>query len=241
MRAQGRSWVKPQDWIWAFGVGWPALLAALYLKFSDKFRRAYGEGRRQRRLIAKRKAYANQAIMELWQKLKQGATSHEQMRHCRENILDCVTIHVAQLLGYESSDQITASLLDLHPTEPDSMIVTARAPQGRQVPKLYQKESLLAWDAIHTGDVAVEHDIQDNPRWNHAGQRKYRAVLAIPIVYNNKAYGCLSLDAETPYAFMAKASDIQVMLMPYVALLALTYPEDAPTETCNYDASHLKL
>ncbi len=238
VRDGGSYWPKPEDWGNALRITWPAIAAAAFLKFGEKFKRKSLLSRRHRARSMMRKLQTSAAIVELYRNLGANKLGANEMRGCRETILACVASHVEDVLGLLDSDCVSAALLDFSDGD-HKMCVTARAPSGRQVPKTYERENLVAWHAIDRGCLEVVDDVRGDPRWSQVDNRPYRSVFAIPVVSDNRAFGAISLDLKKPYAFFGRAQEIAVGLTPYIAVLAMTYQSTSVSEECKYDSSYL--
>jgi putative methionine-R-sulfoxide reductase with GAF domain len=103
----------------------------------------------------------------------------------------------------------------------------------------YPSDRLLGWDAIRNGRIALVDDIRNDLRWQVVRERSYRTVIAVPLTKGGRAYGAISLDSEVAYAFAGRTAEIAIQLQPYIALLVLTYPADAVSTECAFDATHV--
>lgn len=99
-----------------------------------------------------------------------------------------------------------------------------RASLTRDVPKYYLKPEMLAWRAIQTGKTEHAPDLGKN-------SKNYRSVLCIPILYvsdedtssvNIRCLGVTTIDSKNPYEFWDIDGKLQLVVEPYVRLLAIS-------------------
>jgi GAF domain-containing protein len=226
-------------WTSALATSWPVLVAAVYLKYSEKFRQRNVLSKERRRQWVKRKLTSGRAMIELHANIASGRTSSKDMRRARESILECIVPGIQERLNLPDGQKVVASLLDFSGGDTRTMTVVARSTRERYVDVTYPSDRLVSWDAIQNGRVAIADDVKTDPRWQNLGGKSYRSVAAIPIYREGKAYGALSIDCEMPYAFLSREADIALQVEPYVAVLTLTYPEGSCSMDCKYNPTHL--
>lgn len=240
MREATHSWLSWKSWTAAFSAGWLALIAALYLKLSERF----GRHRTQGKEFRKRRRYAsmslNRGIIEIAEATKANKTDWEDLRSERAKVLASAAAAAKNLLNLGEKEQFVATLVDFSTGDTGIMRVVARSTSDREVGIEYPIDRMLAWDAIRNGDAAVLDDIKDDLRWQNVGERQYRSVIAFPLVRDGKAFGALGLDSEIAYAFYGTKKELAVELQPYLAVLLLTYPTESVSCVCTYDPTHYK-
>lgn len=253
MRTAQYSWSSWGSWKDCFGLAWPAILAATYLKFSEKFKRKNLFSRADRRKLNFAKQTTARALMELMlnsETLRSDPADEagkpvyitqvtENMRHVRESVLECIAHEVHCLLDLPEDEPVVASLLDFSHGETSSMVVVARSTKERSVGLEYPSDQLAGWQAIRNQDVVVVDDVREDPRWQGLPKKRYRSVTGIPVVKDEQAFGALSIDAEAPYQFVGRREAIALHCTPYIAMLALTYPTCSLQYPCRYDTTHL--
>jgi len=240
VRAQQKPILAWESWEAALELSWMAVLAAAYLKFSERIRLRHRYSRDKRRQLILRKLAASRAIVELHDNLAVKKTSTQDMRRVREALLECATISLQEQLALPEGEKLVATLLDFSSGDVGTMSVVARSSRARPVDVQYPSDRLVAWDAIRNGAIAIVDDIRDDGRWQAMGERSYRTVCAIPLTRAGKAYGALSMDSEMAFAFYGRSADIAIQVEPYLAVLVLTYPDESVSTECKYDPTHIR-
>ena len=75
-------------------------------------------------------------------------------------------------------------------------------------------------------------------------KRQYRSVFVNPIctIESNqeevRAYGALFVDSTSPFVFFNRDKTLEMLVQPYLAALALTYPPDSEYCRSEYAARH---
>lgn len=238
----GGSWFKPTTWPSAVGAlsagAIVPLLAAGYLKFSERYRRRAGFDRPARRSRMTRKLTAGRAISDLYRCLTGGATDSAQLQRVRESVLECIAYSVRDVLQWPAHEKIVATLVVLTDSA-DRMRVVARSTREREIGVEYARDQLVGWEAIRNGHIVVVDDVTEDPRWSAVGGRRYKSVCGIPVARTGKAFGAVSVDSESAYAFYGRSADLAIELEPYIALIALTFTDSEASVECRYVATHV--
>jgi hypothetical protein len=254
MRAdhQSRSWA---GFVWhAIGQGWAPFLAATILRFADKLRANL------KVLTGKtdpkwrwRKIRISTAIDTIHDRLIGDflvqELDEETLRHTREQILECAAEAIAEAIGC-AHEEVCVNLLDFSActsrktqrtgksSHSGVMKVVARSMKGRRIGVTYSFNDLVSWEAIESNGIMSVDDIRNNERWSQSRNKSYRSVLAIPVSHEGRAYGSLSIDHEKAYAFEGYTSEIALRMQPYISLILMTYPSNAPSFLCDYTPAH---
>jgi signal transduction protein with GAF and PtsI domain len=56
--------------------------------------------------------------------------------------------------------------------------------------------------------------------------KPYKSILALPIIFEKRVLGAVSIDSKESYHFEGHVDDLEVQLAPYVQLLAPTLARD---------------
>jgi hypothetical protein len=240
MKAQpGLSWMNAHAWAVAFQISWPVLLATMYLKFAEILKRIRIVSKTLREKKLRRQLITGHAVKAICAEVY-GAVglpveiNAEVATKARESLLQAMAIAVEETLGMSSNEKVVASLLDFSCGKNGKMRVVCRSHRDRLTGMDHDCEKLVVWESIrHQRIVTVDNVLLDH-RWDECPPPSYRAVAAVPVTYNGKAYGGISLDTLTPYAFGVKSTDIAVQLEPYAAAIALTYNPNSNHQECNY-------
>lgn len=235
LKASGGKWNSPTDLWQAFSAGWLAIVAALYLRYSERFRRTFMWAKEQRTRRRSRKLICGLALREFGLDSR-SSHSGEKMAQLRQKLLQASSLSVASIVTSQHID-IAANLVLFCEDDPTQMSVVARSTHERGRGSRHKRDGMAAWHCIQTGEVCIFDDVNSDPRCAHllSQNRNYRTVVAVPVTIGSKAYGAISLDSPIPYLFFGKASDIALQLEPYIALLAMTLRGDEPSEECKYE------
>lgn len=239
MRSEKLNWGSSKDLWKALTLSWLALAAALYLKYSEAFKRTRAWNKMQRQRRTSRQIHTGKAIKDLCEQLHLDPKerSPEAIRDIRETILQSAAIGLEELLNLTQHQHVTASLLEFCSPDFKRMRVTARSSRDRSVGLVYAVDNLVGWKAIRDGRIRLIDDVTRDPRWEGIEGKTYRSVAAVPVGYGGKACAAISIDSAIPYAFYGRLSDIAIQLEPYAVTLALTYGPDAVYHPCTYDPS----
>lgn len=177
------------------------------------------------------------AISKLKDQVAYSGTTSRALQSIREYLLDAAASSVSEALNLKK--ETIASLLDFSTGDTARMRVVARSTKERKLGEVYEVGKLVSWTAISNGKIAIVDDINNDSRFEKFGDRPYRAIAALPVTHNNRAYGALSFTSEVPYAFFGRSDEITIKAHPYLALLALTYDKKDLSCLCNYDATNI--
>ena len=221
-------------WMFFLSHAWYLFLAALILRFEDKFKKRSAIEKSRRHAWEVRKSKAAQVVSQL--QLKAPKTSK---RGFRQAVLECVATSVAELLN-RPPESIHANLLDFSTGHTDQMAVVARTDLRRHLPQTYPvADDFGPVLAIRKSIAWIEDDVKNDPRWQDLGRRSYRSIISIPVTQTGSAFGTLTIDCTDPYAFVHSKLDIAYQVQPYIALLALTYDADSLYLSCGYSPSRI--
>lgn len=221
-------------WVFFLSHAWYLFLAAIILRFEDKFKKRSTIEKSRRHAWEVRKSKAAQVVSQL--QLKAPKTSK---RSFRTAVLECVATSVAELLN-RPPESIHANLLDFSTGDRDRMAVVARTDLRRHLPQTYPvTDDFGPVMAIRRSIAWIEDDVKDDPRWQDLGRRSYRSIISIPVTQGGAAFGALTIDCTEPYAFVHSKLDIAYQVQPYIALLALTYDADSLYLSCGYGPSRI--
>lgn len=237
MRVANLKWTSGGDLKKAMAIGWLPLLAAMYLKYSETFKRSRVWEKFQRKRRTRRQIITGKALKDLCVMLQSGQRTPQETQNIRESILQSAALGVEELLGLGSHDRVVANLLEFSNAELSTMKVVCRSMKERPLNIDYPRDNLVAWAAIQQARIKVVDDISKDPRWDAGEKKGYRTIAAVPVGFGGKACAAVSLDCEQPYAFYGRADDIAIQLEPYAAVLALTYGSDAHYHQCHYEPS----
>lgn len=214
------------------------ILAALYLKLSERYRQLARADHSTKRNRIARKLTAGNAINNLHRYIRTGTSDASQLQSIREAILECVVHSVREVLQVADHEKVVASLVSLD-SDPEKMLVEARSTRERPVAVSYPKDQLVAWEAIRNGHIVTVDDVSQDSRWDPMGTRRYRAVVAVPVTRGGKAFGAVSIDSELTYAFFGRSAELSIHLEPYVALMSQTFKDSDRSIDCKYAATHV--
>jgi hypothetical protein len=237
MRATGGDWGKPADWGRAAVVGWLSIIAAIYLKGTERFKRTVQWSNRQRRRRRSRKLTCGLALRKLGELGMAPPPPADNLNAIQQQVLQAAALSVESILSADEP-AVTANLLLFAEPSLATMKVAARSTTERNLDAVYSREDLLAWSSIREGKLLVIDDTETDVRCRAMTGKSYKTVAAAPITRRGRAIGSITLDSETPFVFYGKASDISLQLEPYLALLALILPADLASEECHYVAGH---
>lgn len=231
-----------------------SLMAALYLKFSEKFKRLRSTDAPKSHSWRERQAMLADIVEKLDRlkgRDKKGQSERdkkgqsERIATIRTSILTCIVSSVAELLD-ESTDAFCASLLifpgsrsEQEAASPTRMLVAARSSTIRSLGVEYAcDEHLVAWRAITENDVKVVDDIRASDHFANA-RKSYRSVVAIPVTIGENAFGTLSVDSRNAYQFVNRHEDLAFAVRPYISLLACTFHSDAVSVPCSFRSTQV--
>jgi hypothetical protein len=220
------------------------LAAALYLKFSEKFKRLRAVDAPRSQSWRERQAQLAEIIERLIRMKGRDRSRPERILSVQTSILACIVSSISELLD-EPADAFCASLLVFPGSRSESeatptrMVVAARSSAIRALGVDYPcNDDLIAWKAIVENDVKVVDDIQKCDHFVNT-RKSYRSVLAIPVTIGGNALGSLSIDSRNAYQFVNRQDDLAFLVRPYISLLAYTFPTDAVSVTCSYRNTHM--
>lgn len=224
---------------------WPliAIIAACTLKFTDRLRDGRKESSRNRELATTRHLTLSTAIVSLTDQIEMRRPADTgKIDSIRKDLLTCISCRVEQLLQGESSDdKIVVTLLDFSTGKTDMLTVVARTVSTRDTAINYGRKNSVAFESIEIAGVCVCDDVKNDARFANLLPRPYESVMGIPISRKGKAFGAVAIDSQRVYAFLGHASEIAVEVEQYLALLSMTYPDDATTVQCTYDVKKQSL
>lgn len=103
--------------------------------------------------------------------------------------------------------------------EGDDLVVVARNVTHREPRARYPKRTLLAWQALTSGDAMTTGDVEQD--FGTVG-KPYKSILAIPIRGQHRILAVLSVDSSRKHQFDDVCKELDRYLMPYIALLEWT-------------------
>jgi hypothetical protein len=232
LRGVNRSWTSASSWRAAFWEGaWIIALVGLFLRYEKEFLRAFSKRKLPHAYETRMADLAGVVDRTASLNLKRPA----EIDAYRTDVLRCVASGIADQLDLPL-ETLTANLLVLSGKQPETMIVKARSnalrPTGREH---VVDEDLLMWRAIGSGGIEVENDFR---RLKPELKKPYRSIVAIPVTKDGMAYGGLSIDCTTAYAFYGHRRLIFCQVRPYVAHLALTFGPGSPYHECRFYPPH---
>jgi len=201
---------------WKWGVSYTAAwigvgMIKAYRELSPRMMQLYRRNYLERKL----------KLHRLIQKMRRPLCAAEILPFQRE-ALQLIALYVRDHRQDTHGTEIFANLLV---EDGDDLRVVARETEGRPLNVKYAKDSMLAWMAMQTGQIAVTGDVYadfpETPR-----DKKYLSIIAIPVVVDSeegqRTLGVVSIDSPRRYHFDGDKSNLERYLMPYVALLAWT-------------------
>ena len=238
------NWLDHNAWISIIQSSWLVIIAGLYLKFSERFQKYSPFRFASRYEWTARRTKIARLVAEIGSKrdAEWCRENTELIRRWREWILECSAASAKEFFKLDSNEKVTATLVDFsgpnfHGADQESMFISARTAKGLRVGHTRLRKDLVAFEAIKNGDAAVCHDTHRDPRWNGKPTR-YRTVFAVPVSVDNLAFGSLCIESSKPYGFIGRTKNLNALAQPYLALLALTFPEDGIHLECEYDGGH---
>jgi hypothetical protein len=233
MRSPGRTWRDWASWKKALGEAIVILICTIYLRYEEKFRKFFfsrGVSHGWKVRMAGLSGIIDKTRFDLRQSLND-------FQVFRSNILECVVSGVAEVADLPE-ESLCATLLQFLDSTTSKMVVVTRSNNLRGLNQSYDSvEDFAPWRAVKRADIVVENDYVERAG---IGPRPYRSIIVIPITKDGRAYGSLSIDCTTPYAFYGRELQIYYQVRPYVALLALTYGAKSPYHECFFDPAHLR-
>lgn len=229
MGAGNRSWWRLESWWAAMGEGAGLLIVfALILRYEKEFFRALSRREvshaYQVRMADLAGLVDRAAVLDL---RKSG-----EVEKFRIDVLRCVMSGIAEQLELDPTS-LTVNLLVLTAKEPRTMVVVARSDNLRPIGTEHlATDGLPAWRAIVSGAIEIENDLR---RTRPSRKRPYRSVVAIPVAKGEAAYGGLSIDCTSAYAFYGHQRRIYCQCRPYIALLSLTFGQTSPYHECRFN------
>lgn len=228
MRGPGRSWLSRQSWRAASFEAVVALICVCYLRYEEKFRRFFNKRKIEHAWKARMARLAR-----IVDRLKCDQRKTQAIDDYRREILICVATGIAEIL-HIPPESVCANLLSLCDDKKHMEVVT-RSDPIRNLKKYDAVDAFLPWRAIVTGRIEVDHDYHER---EGLGPRSYRSIIVMPVTRNDRAYGSLSIDCTTTYAFYGHEPRIAFQVRPYLSLLALTYGDSSTYHECAFDPSH---
>lgn len=222
-----------------------SLVAALYLKFSEKFKRLRSIDAPRSHSWRERQALLADVVEKLIRLNERDRSRPDKISPIRNSILTCIVSSVAELID-ETGDAFCASLL-VFPgsrSEPEAfppvrMQVAARSSAIRPLGVEYDcDDDLVAWRAIVESDVKVVDDIRESDHFVNV-RKSYRSVVAIPVTIGGNAFGTLSIDSRNAYQFVNRHDDLAFLVRPYIALLACTFHTEVVSVPCSYRSTQV--
>jgi hypothetical protein len=144
--------------------------------------------------------------------------SELQLERFREDVLALVTNYVRSYRFDLRGKKIFANLLI---PAGDELVVVARNERHRVVGARYRKEDLLAGRVFDSGELQVSGNIHQEFPWCKA-LKKYKSVMALPIWFESRLVGVLTIDSQLEYHFDDEAENLFYYLGPYLSVLGWT-------------------
>ena len=102
--------------------------------------------------------------------------------------------------------------------EGDQLVVVARNHDHRTPVARYPKDSMLAWQAISSGETVCIGDLRKLAP-DQAAQKPYVSIMVIPVLGDDRVLGAVSIDSTRPHHFDAECTVLERYLAPDVCLL----------------------
>ncbi len=233
MRIPGRKWNSWDSWTAA---GWELVLifvCVTYLRYEEKFRKI---------LASKDGSHDWRVRMAELAKIIDDVYSTDQRQRntliprIRSDILRCIVWGLSEVLDLPRNT-LCANLIEFKGSL-DSMVAVARSDNLRPLNTEYPTtEEFVPWRAIKNATLEVE----DNFRVSDGGPpRGYRSIVAVPVTRAGRAYGAVSIDCTTAYAFSGRQVRVLYQIRPYIALIALTYGDSSLHYECQFNPAHVR-
>jgi GAF domain-containing protein len=134
---------------------------------------------------------------------------------------DALQLIASYVRGHRSDPAGTKIFANLLVEDGADVVVVARDHEHRLAGVRYPKTSLVAWDTIQSGEMAVIGDIEREAPGS-VRSRKYRSIMVLPIMNEGRVLGAVSVDSTKPHHFDLDCETLQRYLAPYVCLLGWT-------------------
>lgn len=237
-------WTSISSWWTAITGSLLLLAAAMYLKFSEKAKYTLSRKTIENREWVSRQMSTAKVIHKTVrpEDLNQAKSIASDIRHVRNEVLECVQSAVSQHLRCASQEQIHATVMDF--CGPDFMFsqhnefiyASARTDTPYEVGDSFLRTASIAYRSVEKYlNIYIVNDVKHDPEWGKSRKRrKYGSAFAIPITSPVKGdpeavhvHGALFVDCSEPYAFYGKDDELFMLVQPYLSAIALTYPADA--------------
>lgn len=149
---------------------------------------------------------------------RRDALTESEARAFQTEALDLISSYVR---GHRADFRGTEIYVNLLVEDGDDLVVVARNHEHRKPYARYPKTDMLAWEAFTTGEVVCTSDINDERYPSHPN-RRYRSILVVPIMSDDKVIGCVSIDSTRPHHFDLEYERLARCLLPYTSLLGWT-------------------
>jgi hypothetical protein len=211
-------------WVW---VGWPFwqshpargvlhLLAGLFLTLFKAMR--YSAPREMKLVEFEYQARKNRLYKLLKQLQYQRDMAPREIALFQQEVLQLIASYVR---GYRADMHGREVFTNLVVIDGEEMVVLARNQDHRQVGARYPKHDMVAWAAMQRGEAAVLGDLaREFPAI--AVTKRYRSIMALPIMGEHGVLGAVSIDSGRPHDFDAECDKLERYLAPYVCLLGWT-------------------
>jgi len=207
-------------------LGYPVttfMIGAFIVRVAANGARKLLPDRERRRSIEKRKVTTSKVLADLTavccERPAKGAEDPYAQLLARQAVLEAVLSHAAQQLRDRYPGTLTANLLL---RRGDEFVVVARAGAvERHLGNTYKMADLFCKDALKREEAVSLGDLR---HYNRAAseKKKYRDILAVPLLSTPDHLGVVTIDSERCHVFGGRETQISLGLSPYIALLKLS-------------------
>jgi hypothetical protein len=166
-------------------------------------------------------------LQEIIHKLQQFSLEKPRSREVRTYRFQ--VIELIQLFVRDHRSDLKGRLIfvNLLVRRDEKVVVIARSDMSRKVPKIYTPQQCsVAWQVFTTGTAHFTSDVHLEADAEDVADKKYRAILALPVKLENHVLGVISIDSEAAYHFDDYFEELELLLRPFVQLLAIALTED---------------